>query len=186
MPSRRFLTSCWTLVTDLLNMYLCKLYQLKGPSAISTPTSAHPQCCQGKKYMRFCVDYETFLSAIVSLSQKVLHCKASISFLLLYQNSGNRMEVTSRPTFSCLKQLRLDLFSDLLSFLGSLSSCFPGQQIPKIYIFWTSNSPLNLMGRIRILGKVGKISYVFSHTSPLGTHRYPINRTACYCLLSFL
>lgn len=163
MPSRRLLTSCWTLVTDLLNMYLCKLYQLKGPSAISTPAPAHPQCCQGKNYMQFCVDYETFLSAIVSLSQKVLHCKASISFLLLCQNSGNRMEVTSRPTFSCLKQLRLDFFSDLLSFLGSLS-CFLGQSIPKIYIFWTSKSPLYLMGRIRILGKVGKISYVsFSH-----------------------
>lgn len=48
MPSRRFLTSCWTLFTDLLNIYLYKLHQQKGPLVLSTPTSAHPPYCQRK------------------------------------------------------------------------------------------------------------------------------------------
>lgn len=140
MPSRRFLTSCWTLFIDLLNIYLYKLHQLKGPSAISTPTSAHPHCQQGNTHMWYCVDYKRFLSARVSLSQRVLPCKANFSFLLLYQSSGNRMEKRSPvDALFHVSAARIGLlFSDLLSSLGSLSpsSCFLGESLPKnIYIY---------------------------------------------------
>lgn len=138
MPSRRFLTSCWTLFTDLLNIYLYKLHQLKGPSAISTPTSAHPQCHQGKKiHVVLCGLWEISISKSLPKLESIT---LQGQFFLPYQSSRNRMEKRSPvDTFSCLKQLGLDFFfPDFLSSLRSTSpsSCFLGQSLPKNIYIW--------------------------------------------------
>lgn len=133
MPSRRLLTSCWTLFTDLLNIYLYKLHQLKGPLAVSTPTSAHHPYCQGKSTcgtLRAVRDFHQ-----LSLPKSEGTALQSKFFIPLYSlEQWNRMEVTGRLIFPCLKPLWLDfIFSASLSSLGTLSplSCFLGQSLPK-------------------------------------------------------
>lgn len=134
MPSRRFLTSCWTLFTDLLNLYLYKLHQLKGPLAVSTPTSAYPPYCQGKNTCGTVRTRRDFHQ--LSLPKSEGTALKGKFFILLY--SIRAVEIEWRKSrvdsfFLCLKQLQFDfIFSASLSSLGTLSpsSCFLGQSLP--------------------------------------------------------